>query len=279
MKVSLSVRVAESAKRKDIAMVPIEALAPQAAAAGFRALSLRASVVAVDSPSARVEAVRRILDEHALAASLVTGDVALAANTVDATMALRDIGPYLDLADALGARLVRVMAHDAADIARMRRAADTAAERGLIIAHQTHWGTLCETVEDTLQVVRAVSRANFAITIDPANLLACGSPVDAAAVARLAPYAVNVFFQNLCLDRSSAVTFPSRHRGAVGVRYLPLHDASGIDLVGFLGALEEASYAGWFTVHQPLREGQTVAGAIDEAAWVRRAVEDPGRRG
>ena len=55
-------------------------LAPLAREVGFQGLSMRASVVSVDSPPERVAAVRRLLDETGLAVSMVTGDVALAAN-------------------------------------------------------------------------------------------------------------------------------------------------------------------------------------------------------
>ena len=72
MKLSLSVRVAESAKRKDVADLPIEALAPLAKAAGFQALSMRASVVSVTSPPARVQAVKQVLAREGLTVSMVT---------------------------------------------------------------------------------------------------------------------------------------------------------------------------------------------------------------
>jgi hypothetical protein len=40
---------------------------------------------------------------------MVTGDIGLAVNNDKAQMALRNIMPYLDLAEAMGSRLVRVM--------------------------------------------------------------------------------------------------------------------------------------------------------------------------
>ncbi|MDH3702440.1 MAG: sugar phosphate isomerase/epimerase [Alphaproteobacteria bacterium] len=266
MKLSLSVRIAESPKRKDVAAVPIDVLAPRAAALGIDGLSMRASVVSVDSPPERVAGVKRLLDRHGLAVSLVTGDVALAANTADATTALRNITPYLDLAEALGSRLIRVMAHDVEDVGRMRRAADMAAERGLAIAHQTHWGTLCETVDLALDVVAAVGRENFGVTFDPANIMACGGDYGPDAVRRLAPHLFNVFFQNVRLDPGSPIAFPSRRMGVVGVRYVPLDDAGGVDVLPIVETLRAVGYDGWFTVHQPLREGQSVDDAMAEAA-------------
>src|SRR4029453_13437880 len=99
----------------------------------------------------RVQAVRALLDREGLAVSMVTGNVALAANSADASRCLRHITPHLDLAERLGARLVRVMLEERSDLAAAQRAADEAAERGIGLAQQTHWGTLCETVDQALE--------------------------------------------------------------------------------------------------------------------------------
>jgi len=104
MKLSLSVRIAESAGRKDRAAIPIEELASLARAAGFDGLSMRASALSVDSDPDRVRDVRRLLDRENLAVSMVTGNVALAANTEDAPDCLCHITPHLDLAENLGLR-------------------------------------------------------------------------------------------------------------------------------------------------------------------------------
>lgn len=270
MKLSLSVRIAEAPRRKDVIALPFDELAAMAAGAGFHALSLRASVVSIHSTPERIAGVRAVLDRLGLAVSMVTGDLPLAANDSEATRAIRDISPYLDLAEALCSRLVRVMLHSQGDIAAAQRAADAAAARGLVLTHQTHWGTLFETVDEALATLAAVNRPNFAVTYEPANLLACGGVWGEEAIRRLAPHIANVYFQNLRPDPTSAVRFTSRRRGPVGVRYLPLGDAGGIAPAPLIEALREVGYAGWFTVHQPLLDGRTVAQAIDEAAAVFR---------
>ncbi len=268
MKLSLSTRIAESSSRKDVAEIPIEVLAPLARAAGFAGLSMRASVVSVDSPPARVDQVRALLDHEDLAVSMVMGDIPLAANSPGAPLALRRITPYLDLAERLGGTLVRVMMHGEDDIAHARRAADEARERGMTLAHQTHWGTLCETIEGTLETVRRVARENFGVTFEPANLLACGEPHGEEAIRRLAPHLVNVYFQNVCVDPGGTHVFKSCMRGPVALRYVPLDDPEGLNAAEMVEALERAGYDGWVSVHQPLRDGQTVEAAIDEAAAV-----------
>ena len=268
MKLSLSTRIAESSARKDLAEVPIEVLAPLAGAAGFSGLSMRASVVSLESPVARVAEIRGVLDQEDLTASMVMGDIPLAANSADAPLALRRITPYLDLAERLGGRLVRVMMHGADDIPHAQHAADEAAERGITLAHQTHWGTLCETIDGALDTVRQVDRANFGITFEPANLLAAGEDHGAEAINRLAPHLVNAYFQNVRLDPNGPHVFKTRAKGPVPLRYVPLADPDGLSARAMVKALERAGYLGWVTVHQPLRDGQRVGDAVAEAAEV-----------
>jgi len=268
VQLALSVRIAEAPRRKDAIAPPFEELAALAAAAGFQALSLRASVVSVHSRPEQVAAARDLLDRLGLAVSMVTGDVPLAANDAEATRAVRGIAPYLDLAEALGARLVRVMLHAAGDIAFARQAADHAATRGITLAHQTHWGSLFETVDGALARLAEIGRPKFAVTYEPANLLACGGDWGQEAIRRLAPRIANVYFQNLRLDQTSPVTFATRRRGPVGVRFLPLGAAGGIAPGPLIETLAEVGYDGFVTVHQPLLPGQTVAQAVGEVAAV-----------
>ncbi len=266
MKLSLSVRIAESPKRKDVAAVPIEILAPRAATAGFAGLSMRASVVDIDSPPDRVRQARALLNELGLGVSMVTGDLALAVNNAEAPNALRRIAPYLDLAEGLGCPLLRVMMHHEDDIDFARRAADEAAERGVALSHQMHWGTMFETVDGALDVLARIGRPNFGVTYEPANLLACGEDYGPDAIERLAPHLRNAYFQNMRLDPESPVLFPTRCTGPVAVRFLALDDPSGIDPRPLVEALRQVGYEGWFSVHQPLLDGETVDDAICAAA-------------
>lgn len=268
MKLSLSCRIAESSQRKDVAAMPIDELAPLAADAGFKGLSMRASAVSVDTPIQRVSDIRRLLDTHGLTASMVMGNVPLAANSPDAPDCLRDITPHLDLAEALGAKLVRVMLQSEADIAFAQRAADEARERDITLAQQTHWGTLAETVEGTLELMERIGRQNFGVTFEPANLLACGEDHGPDAVRRLAPHLVNFYFQNVRLDPKGTHSFKTRTRGPIALSYVPLDDPSGIEIAPLVDALRQCGYRGWISVHQPLREGQTVEDAVAEAAKV-----------
>ena len=270
MKLSLSCRIAESSSRKDIAALPIEELAPLAAGAGFTGLSMRASAVSVDTPPDRISAIHQLLERNGLTASMVMGNVALAANNSEAPDCLQNITPHLDLAERLGANLVRVMIQHEDDIPHAQRSADEAKERGISLSQQTHWGTLAETIDGTLELIGRMARDNFGITFEPATLLASGDEYGPEAVRRLAPHLVNFYFQNVRLDPAGLHTFKTRAVGPVSLSYVALDDPTGIEIAPLIAALKECGYDGWISVHQPLRDGQSVTDAINEAARVFR---------
>ena len=266
MLTSLSVRIGESPRDKTKLAVPVETILEKAAEAGFRGISVRASAVNTESSYAQVQAFKSALDRVALSASMVTGNLALAQNSAQARDVLTDISPHLELAERLGATLVRVMLHTPEDIQAAQRAADEARERGVTLVQQCHWGSLAETVEQAVELARQVDRDNFGITLEPANLAACGSDYGMRAVQQLAPYLRNVYFQNIRLDGAGPVNFPTRARGDVGVRFVPVAADDGLDVADMLAGLQAVDYQGWFTIHQPLLPGQALDAAIHEAA-------------
>jgi sugar phosphate isomerase/epimerase len=265
MKLSLSVRIAELESRKDHAAMPIEQLAPLAREVGFQGLSMRASVVSVDSPTERVAEVRDLLDRLGLAVSMVTGDVPIAANTPEAVRILRDPEPYLALAEVLGSDMVRVMIRSDEEIDLARQVCDAAGQRGIRIAHQTHYRTLLESADEALDVVRRVDRPNFGITFEPSNMMICGNDYGPDAIRRLAPRLFNVYFQNMRVSPTAPIIWQTRSRGQVAAEYVPLHDRTAIDVVAMVDTLREVGYDGWFTVHQPLQPGQSVEDAVRES--------------
>ncbi|MEE3093235.1 MAG: hypothetical protein VX340_03955 [Pseudomonadota bacterium] len=82
------------------------------------------------------------------------------------------------------------------------------------------------------------------------------------------PHIVNFYFQNVRLNPNGAHTFNSRHAGPTPLTYVAFDDASGIPIAPLIEALRQTGYTGWVSVHQPLRDGQTVEDAVDEAARV-----------
>ena len=197
MKLSLSVRVAESLTNKRIPAMSLEDLAEVALSSGYRALCMRASQLGIQTPLDEVREKREWLESRGLAVSMITGDFPIPENTDDAPDALRNITPYLDLAEALDSDLMRIGVKTYDDIAWAQRACDEANERGMRLAHQSHTASLFEQVEESLVVVSKVARENFGIIYEPANLVQCGEPYGASTIRAFAPHIFNVYFQNL----------------------------------------------------------------------------------
>jgi sugar phosphate isomerase/epimerase len=257
VKLSLSVRIAESLTNKETLTLPFAQVLRLASEIGYVAICSRGSVVSVTSPPDHVDRVVRLIREHGLAVSMVTGDVTLAVNDAHAVDALRSFTPYLDLAQALGTTRLRVMLQSEADIPFAQRAADEANERGMLLCHQTHQCTLCETVGESLEVVRRVNRRNFGITYEPANLLICGDDYGPESIKRLGERIFNVYLQNFQVTPDGATEQPT-NRGIVRATPLPLGDKRGVDLDRIFEGLRAIDYAGWVTVHSAMVPGLTV---------------------
>src|SRR3954451_16164077 len=130
MKLSLSVRIAE-APCKTRLTVPFRDLVQLAAENGYRAICMRASAGGIGTPLSELERMRGEIEQAGLTVSMVTADCDVPLNNDRAPDSLRRIGPSLDVAQALGAPLLRVCLKSEADIEPARRAADEAADRGI----------------------------------------------------------------------------------------------------------------------------------------------------
>ena len=250
MKLSLSVRVAESFSDKTRATMSLEGLADLAAEHGYAALCMRASQVGIHTPTEEVTAAAQRIRSRGLAVSMVTGDFPIPQNSDESPAALRNITPYLDLAAALNADLLRISMKSARDIPHAQRAADAAAERGMRLAHQCHTCSLFEQVDLALEVVRRVGRRNFGIIYEPANLETCREEYGAATIRRLAPWMFNVYLQNQRAAADGPETADTWSRGPFRFHHVPMWDPGGLDFAAVFTALEEISYDGYVTIHQ-----------------------------
>lgn len=251
MRLALSVRVAEAFEDKRRATASLDELARIAAGNGYAAICMRASQVGVHSPPAEARRARQTLDAAGLAVSMVTGDFPIPENDdARGPAALRAIGPYLDLAQTLGADLLRVCMKSDDDIPHARRAADQAAERGLRLAHQCHTRSLFEEVDRSLEVLAAIGRPNFGLIYEPANLDHCGQDYGPQAIRRLAPHVFNVYLQNHRIHAGGAATMNTWRRGPVAFDHVPMWEAGGLPFADILAALADTGYDGYVTVHQ-----------------------------
>jgi len=270
MKLSLSTRVAEAPKRKDVALMGLRELAQVACDCGYSALSMRASQVSIYSDNVARRNARQIIDAANLRVSMVTGDFDIPANNERLIVSLREIERHLDLAESLGANLVRVAIKADTQISHLRHACDAAAERGIRLAHQCHVATLFETVDRTLEVMREVGRNNFGITYEPSNLMVCGQDYGETTIRRLGPHLFNVYLQNLAPRAGAPNVIETWINGPIEYDLVSFGDPRGIDFPRVMGALQSIGYDGYVTVHQNIANGTDIAvGARSCAQYLR----------
>lgn len=249
LKLSLSVRVAE-AETKDRLNIGFDELVRLASETGYAAVCMRASGGGVQTPREDLLAMRRLLDEHKLAVSMVTTDFDVPRNNDHGPDNLRNIGPHLNVAECLGATLIRVCMKREEDIAAAARAADQAAERGIRLAHQCHTNSLFETVDQIVEVLKRMDRPNFGLIYEPANLMLCGQSYGEETLRRLAPWLMNVYVQNHRLAPDGPVCLPTRVRGDVRYHDIPLWSVGGVGFEQVFAGLKAIGYDGYITVHQ-----------------------------
>jgi sugar phosphate isomerase/epimerase len=264
MRLSLSVRIAEGFLSKEEAVLDLEEVCEVASEAGFEAICMRASQVGVHSKAEAVQQAVATLKKFDLPVSMVTGDFATVYNNAQGPDSLRNITPFLDLAEALGSSLIRVALKEAEDIVPAQRAADEARERGITLAHQCHCLSLFETLDAIESTLRAIDRPNFGLIYEAANLEECGQDYGPASIRRLAPWMVNVYLQNQRMHPEGAVTLETWCRGPVKFDIIPIAEEGGIDYAAIFRGLREIDYQGTITVHQSgPEEGPSTA--VDEA--------------
>ena len=250
MKLSLSVRVAESEDDKRRRAMSLESLASLPAAEGYSALCMRASQLGIQTPMEVVRRKRAELSKMGLAVSMVTGDFPIPENTDEAPNALHNITPYLDLAEALGSDLLRIGMKTEEDVLWAQRACDEAGERGMRLAHQCHTRSLFEQVGPSLEVIGRVKRRNFGIIYEPANLAICGEEYGPETIKRFSPYLFNVYFNNVVVRPSGQSTSITWCRGEVRSDQVSMWGGEGIDFPTIMATLEEIGYDGYVTLHQ-----------------------------
>jgi len=250
MKLSLSIRVAESFSNKRNLDIPLPDLAKIAKDAGYHAVCMRASGVGVHSPKGQVLSTRKLLDELGLEVSMVTGDFVVPENTAEGPQCLRNITPYLDLTEMLRSDLIRVCIKTEDDIPFAQKAADEAKKRGIRLAHQSHTRSLFETVEGSIDVLKKIGRDNFGLIYEPANLALCSEDYGPDTLRAFEPWLFNVYLQNHTPDPDGVLEMPIWKLGNVMSTIRPLDAPGGIDFKSVFDGLKAIEYDGFITLHQ-----------------------------
>ena len=266
MKLSLSTRVAESFSNKREAEIGLSEFARIALDAGYDALCMRASQLGVHSSDTEVREARQMLDRLGIPVSMVTGDYVVPENSAEGPGCLRNITPYLDLAEGLGSNLIRICMKEAADIPYARQAADEANERNIRLAHQSHTKSLFETVQESLEVLGLVARTNFGLIYEPANLAICGQDYGLDALRPFEPHLFNVYLQNHVPDPNGLLEVETWVGGKTMSTTRPLEVPGGIDFSLVFDGLHRIGYDGYVTLHQAFGGDMPTADAATRSA-------------
>jgi sugar phosphate isomerase/epimerase len=253
MKLSLSVRVAE-APCKTRLNVPFADVVQLAVEYGYSAICLRASAGGIGTPRELLLKMRDEVTRAGLVISMVTADSDVPLNNERGPNSLRNIGPSLDVAEAVGCDLIRVCLKSLSDVEPAKRAADLAAERGIRLAHQCHTTTLFEEVEPSIALLKRINRRNFGLIYEPINLLICGQPYGVETLEAFAPYLMNVYLQNHRLDPQGPAELETWCLGVRKFHHIPIWEAGGVDFSAVMRGLQAIGYDGFVTVHQAYAE-------------------------
>ena len=267
MKLSLSVRVAESFLDKKKATATIDELIALAKDNGYEALCMRASQAGTHSPPETIREKSEKIRAAGLAVSMVTVDFAVPMNDHTGPESLRNITPGLDVAEAFGADLIRICMKSEDDIATAQRASDEAAERGIRLAHQSHIGSLFETTAGALRVIEAVNRPNFGIIYEPANWWMVGQDYGPETIKKLGSNIFNAYTQNHRFNPESDVYLDTWTKGRVFLDHIGIWEEGGVDSEAMFEGLHAIGYDSYVTVHQ------SFAGIMSIDESVRKSAE------
>lgn len=262
---SLSVRVAESFENKEKSSMTIDQLIDLARSNGYSALCMRASQAGVHTPREKVAGIAERIRAAGLTVSMVTGDFAVPKNDEHGPDGLRNIAPYLDLAQTFGAKLIRICMKKDEDIEWAAKASVEAAKRGIRLAHQCHTSSLFESVDGALRVLKAVNQPNFGLIYEPANWMIAGEDYGPSSIRRLKPYIFNVYVQNHRINPQGQAVQQTWKRGPVKIDHIGIWEKGGVTFEPVFQTLHEIGYRGHVTIHQAFEGVMSVSEAISRS--------------
>jgi len=248
LEISLSAMVMESPDK--MGRLTNEEFIKMAADIGYHGICMRASLAGTQTPRAERLELKRAMDKLGLKSTMVTADFDVPLNNERGPLAMREIGPHLDVADDFDAKLLRVCIKSWSDLKWVQRAADEALERGITLTHMAHGQSMFETVDGSIEYVRRVNRRNFALTYETTNWVWCLQDVGRETIKRIAPYLCYVYLKNTYMWDGGSKRTLRWHPGWVNLDDAPFGAPDTIDFVEILDAMGEIGYDGVVAVHQ-----------------------------
>ena len=204
---------------------------------GCDAVELRHSQANPGTPRESVQRCKALLDEAGLfVAALNPRHVPPEGRERD-----RYFDAYLDVAVALGARLIKISGTPE----WLRGAATRAMERGIVLAVNTHVQAVTETIQGALGLARQVDHPNFGILHDAVHLKVAGED-EVRAVDELYPFIRGVLVQ--CLrparpNEQAVFSYHGRDYARTVMDETPVQDWPAI-----VRALKGRGYDGWIGI-------------------------------
>lgn len=257
MKLAVSCRIAEGFLSKEESILSFAQLCDLAVDAGYDAICMRASQISIHSPNDLIAEARAIIDARNLSVTMISGDFDIVYNNDRGPQCLTHIRPYLDLAQTLGAPMVRVCLKTESDVIAARNAADQAADRGIKLVHQCHVQSLFETIDQIQRRLEQIDRENFGLIFEAANLEECRQDYGPDTIRRLAPWIRNVYLQNQRLSPNGKVTLDTWTQGPISFDIIDIPEPGGIEFPVIFDGLRQIGYQGVVTVHQSAPEDGT----------------------
>ena len=210
-----------------------------AVACDYQAICMRPSQLSIHSSPEQIATAVDTIRQRELKVTMVSGDVDIVYNNQDGPNCLRKISPYLDLAESLGAPLVRVCIKTRDDLLAAQRAADEAAERGIVLVHQCHVQSLFETVDQIVECLNEINRSNFGLVYEAANLQQCSQDYGPETIKRLAPSIRNVYLQNQRIAANGLFTLDTWTGGQVKFDVVEVSQSGDLDFGAIFSALKQ----------------------------------------
>ncbi|MDG1892575.1 MAG: sugar phosphate isomerase/epimerase [Verrucomicrobiota bacterium] len=254
MKLSVSSRIAEGFLSKEEAIMTLPEFCDLAVGAGYKSICMRASQIGIQTPAEEVARGARLIQDKGLEVTMISGDFDIVYNNMQGPRCLHNISPYLDLAEQLGAKLIRICIKTEDDIQAAKKAADEAAERHLSLVHQCHVQSMFETVDQIENCLRSMDRPNLGLIYEAANLEECRQDYGRNSIQRLAPWIKNVYLQNQKVKSDGAITLDTWTHGPISFDIMGIVEPGGVDFAEIFTGLKQVGYDGIITVHQSAPE-------------------------
>lgn len=209
---------------------------------GYHGIELRKTQISLDTPSQEIIKIGQTIQKSGIEVTCVTAR----------GVSLKDeenfglFKKYITLAEDLGCKLIKA----GGDIPWLRKAADYAAEHGIILAGNTHIGTPLETISSTLERLSAIDRENYRLIFDPGNLFMAQEKYGPEVIRKLSEYICYVTVQfplRVPLKQAEGLF---EYKGYSYAQGLPGEDGTPDFLSVFCG-LHEIGYDGWVSIIEP----------------------------